>query len=296
MRPLLSPLRYPGSKRSLVRHIEELIEVNSLEPDIFIEMFAGGATVSLQLLDKGIVGQIGLIEKDPLVAAFWSVIFSETDVEWLIEQVQNIEVSLDKWRLYKSWVPEDRRERALACLYLNRTSFSGILAPTAGPIGGYTQSSEYTIDCRFPRETLVQRIRRANALRDRVAFVWQIDWSDGLKRICEMQHNEEIPQNALFYFDPPFFNKADKLYTHYFMDADHTNLRDTIVTFAQNWVLSYDYSEKLDELYSHSPQIHIDTLYSAAQNGGQRVAREVILTNLPRTPESMRFLSRTVDS
>lgn len=275
--------------------MEELIKVNSLKPDIFVEVFAGGATVSLQLLDKGVVEQIGLVEKDPLVSAFWSVIFSEKDVEWLIDQVRTIEVSLEKWRLYKSSIPEDQKERALACLFLNRTSFSGILAPTAGPIGGYTQSSEYRIDCRFPRETLIERIRRANALRDRVAFVWQIDWSDGLKRICEMQNDEEISRNALFYFDPPFFKKADKLYTHYFMDADHANLRNAIVGLAQNWVLSYDYSEKLDELYSDSPQIHIETLYSAAQNGGQRVAREVILTNLPVTPESMRLLSRSVD-
>ena len=102
-----------------------------------------------------------------------------------------------------------------------------------------------------------------------------------------MQNEGKISRNALFYFDPPFFKKADKLYTHYFMDADHVNLRDAIVCLAQNWVLSYDYSDKLDELYSDSPQIHIEMLYSAAQNGGQRVAREVILTNLPKMPESM---------
>lgn len=48
---------------------------------------------------------------------------------------------------------------AFACLFLNRTSFNGTLHWRAGPIGGKEQTSKYAIDCRFPRERLVQRLR-----------------------------------------------------------------------------------------------------------------------------------------
>lgn len=294
MPTITSPLRYPGSKRRLAKYIDEMIHANNLQPDLFVEVFAGGASVSLQLLANKTVQQIGLIEKDPLVAAFWKVVFSKNDVNWLISQIEEIEITLEKWQAFKNTVPDDQRMRALACLYLNRTSFSGILAPSSGPLGGYEQQSDYPIDCRFPRETLIKRIQQANALRDKVAFVWQVDWAAGLKRIAQKQQVGKLPLDALFYFDPPFFAKAEKLYSYYFTNGDHTKLRDAIVSLNQNWVLSYDYCDRVEELYTDNAPTHIEMLYSAAQNGGQREAKEVILTNLDQLPLNKK-LWRTAD-
>src|ERR1700730_5477532 len=48
-RPVLSPLRYPGGKRRLVPYVASAIRANGLEPDVFVEPFAGGASVSLGL-------------------------------------------------------------------------------------------------------------------------------------------------------------------------------------------------------------------------------------------------------
>lgn len=286
---LISPLRYPGSKRRLANYIDEMIHANNLQPDLFVEVFAGGASVSLQLLDNEAVQQVGLIEKDPLVAAFWKVVFSKDDVNWLIDQIEELEVTLERWQELKNTVPEGERRRALACLYLNRTSFSGILAPSSGPLGGYEQKSDYPIDCRFPKETLIGRIQQANALREKVAFVWQVDWSIGLKRIAQKQKDNKLPLNTLFYFDPPFFNKAEKLYTYYFTNGDHIKLRDAIINLDQNWVLSYDYCGQVEELYANNAPTHIELLYSAAQNGGQRAAKEVILTNLSVLPANKKL-------
>lgn len=284
MATITSPLRYPGSKRRLAKYIDEMIRANGLQPDLFVEMFAGGASISLQLLENETVQQVGLIEKDPLVAAFWKVVFSQSDADWLIAQIKEIEVTLERWQELKNTIPQGQRERALACLYLNRTSFSGILAPSSGPLGGYEQKSNYPIHCRFPRETLIKRIQQANALCEKVAYVWQVDWAEGLQRIAQKQAAGQLPQNALFYFDPPFFHKAEKLYNHYFTNGDHTKLRDAIVNLQHNWILSYDYCDQVEELYTENPLTHIEMLYSAAQNGGQRKAKEVILTNLPVLP------------
>lgn len=289
MSSIISPLRYPGSKRRLAKYIGEMLEANALEPELFVECFAGGASVSLQLLNDGRVQQIGLIEKDPLVASFWQVVFSEDDVEWLIAQIREIEITVEKWREFKGSVPDDQRMRALVCLFLNRTSFSGILAPSAGPLGGPAQASTYHIDCRFPRETLVARIEQAHALRDKVAFVWQVDWADGLQRIACEQKEEKLPLDVLFYFDPPFFNKAERLYTFYFANGDHTRLRDTIVSLTQHWILSYDYCPQVEELYEDNDATHIEMLYSAAQNNGQYEAKEVLLTNLPILPRNRKL-------
>src|SRR5690348_5041293 len=82
---ILSPLRYPGSKRRLAGYIQKTLQLNNLHPSLFVEPFAGGASVALQLLNNNMVDTIGLIDRDPLVAAFWEAVFFDT--EWLLEQI-----------------------------------------------------------------------------------------------------------------------------------------------------------------------------------------------------------------
>lgn len=271
---ILSPLRYPGSKRRLAGYIKKMLQLNCLRPSLFVEPFAGGASVALQLLNDDVVDTIGLIDLDPLIAAFWETVFFDSD--WLLQQIETIEITLDQWYRFKQSIPQDTRERALACLFLNRTSFSGILAPGAGPLGGRAQNSSYPIDCRFPRKTLIKRVQQATALKDRVAFVWNISWHDGIERV---QH---LSQNVLYYFDPPFFEKANQLYTYYFKENDHRCLRDSILALELPWILSYDVSDQVNTLYGSDRQgsAHVELLYSTAGRGGNRVVQEVIITNL----------------
>ena len=54
----------------------------------------------------------------------------------------------------------------MKCLFLNRTTFSGILGGHAGPIGGRSQSSDHTIDCRFNKDALAERILNVKRLHD----------------------------------------------------------------------------------------------------------------------------------
>lgn len=286
---ILSPLRYPGAKRRLAGYIRRSLEINSLKPELFIEPFAGGASVSIQLLNDGMVEQIGIADKDPLISAFWKTAFFDSD--WLIEQVESMPITLDRWKELKHETQIDRRSRAIACLFLNRTSFSGILAPSAGPIGGYAQSSPYSIECRFPRTTLVRRIKQLQCLADRVAFVWGLSWPATLSRVARMQEMNTLPLNALYYFDPPFFNKADRLYTHYFTERDHLRLRDVVTSLTAPWILSYDSPDDVKRLYGGitSTSTQVNMLYSSSKNGGSRQASEVIVSNLPLLPPETRL-------
>lgn len=290
---IISPLRYPGSKKRLASYIGEVIKANQLQKIHLVEPFAGGASVSLQLLNDGIVDRVSLIEKDALVASFWQLVFSEVedDIDWLIEQVESIPVTLEKWIYFKQSPNLSQREKALACLFLNRTSFSGILAPTAGPIGGKKQESAYKIDCRFPRQTLVNRIKKAALLRPKVNVVLNDDWQKGIKALLQTRVEEA---NWLFYFDPPFFHKAQNLYTHYFTTEDHLQLRDFVTSKLQeNWILSYDYCQEVLDLYGQADQAHVELLYSANGTGGMRVAKEAILTNLPKLVDENRLWRTT---
>src|SRR5947209_4392370 len=132
-----SPLRYPGAKSGLTAVIADLIANAAAElgtPELFVEPFAGGASTALRLAGAGIVRRVLLADADPLVARFWQV--AAADTEWLIDRMWNEPVTLEQWDHWKAWQPSHLQDRDIAvkCLFLNRTTFSGILHGRAGPI------------------------------------------------------------------------------------------------------------------------------------------------------------------
>lgn len=288
---ILSPLRYPGGKRRLAGYIAATIRLNGLRPKLFVEPFAGGASVALQLLNDGLVESIALGEKDPLLAGFWKTVF--TDHEWLIEKLRDTEPTLINWDRFKNGQHRTDRQRALACIFLNRTSFSGIIAPGAGPLGGRKQQSAYPIGCRYAVELITRRITQAAQLANRVLFVNHGDWRHTVRRVKTRRYQ---PNEVLYYFDPPFYYKANDLYRFFFDDANHRRLHDALGTLGQPWLLSYDAAKPIIEMYRQNgigPK-RVELLYSAANSGELTEMQELIVTSLQRLPRASR-LWRTAD-
>lgn len=292
----LSPLRYPGSKRRLASYVSQALELNERQPQLYIEPFVGGASVGLQLLFDGIVEQVILIDLDPLIANFWKAVFFDT--EWLIDQIETIEISIEKWHAYKALSPKNAREYAQACLFLNRTNFSGILRSEVGPLGGREQKSKYKIDCRFPRETLIGRVERIAEHKEKIKGVWMCSWFDGIQKIRDMQSLGQLPtEDVFYYFDPPFFEKASELYRYYFENGDHMKLRDFLLTLDDHWILSYDSSDQLNLLYGDAIQNKtngtkkhdVELIYSTGIMLGRKPTKEVIISNLKLLPSETRF-------
>ena len=284
---IVSPLRYPGSKRRLVGYLAEALRLSDLRPDLLIEPFAGGASVSLQLLTSGAVHRAALGEKDRLVADFWRTVFADPD--YLCREVRRWTPSVADWERLRSLSPRTARTRARKCLFLNRTSFSGVLADTAGPIGGKAQASAYGIGCRFPKGRLQRRIRQAAALAPRVPLVHHGDWHDAVETALSLVD----PRNAFVYLDPPFYRKADRLYRHHFDDAEHARLADGVASLAERGVpflLSYDDADEVAALYLDrglTPS-RVELVYSAKGEGGPAPAAELVVSNLPKLPGATR--------
>lgn len=285
-RTVHSPLRYPGGKRRLVPYLAAALELNDLTPDLFVEPLAGGASVALELAHAGAVKQIGLADSDPWIASFWHTVF--WDCDWLVEQVESAKVTLKMWQALKDDPPVGRRERAWACLFLNRTSFNGALHDRAGPIGGKAGMSDYPLDCRFPRPRLVKRLRACEKLATdgRVAFVKQAPALEVVQdaRVLAAKNDDSL----FFYLDPPFWAKSQWLYRHSFTEADHKSLAAQLRLMSEPWLLSYDPAPEIGELYaSHNARMEtIELRYTASQ---RTAGKELVISTLKRLPSDTRL-------
>jgi DNA adenine methylase len=283
---LMSPLRYPGAKRRLLPVIIELLDANFAgDKPVFVEPFAGGASVALGLLDADRVASVVLGELDPLLSAFWRVAIS--DAEWLVDKVTRADVTVAEWmRLHTNPGTSDR-DLAWACLFLNRTSYSGILHQQAGPIGGRSQRSAYTIDCRFPRASLKLRLERIA----RWADAKRISVIDGDYREALAQAGTNMSTKGprtVVYLDPPFYDKAKKLYRRAFTSSDHTELAKELKALKLPWVLSYDHAQFIVDLYGeHGGRRLVEMTYVAST--GRSATRELIVTNLTNIPDDNRL-------
>ncbi len=269
-----SPLRYPGSKQKFSHAFMQILNKNEVKPELFIEPFAGGASLSLFLLQNNIVNKIGLIEQDPLVASFWKTVFFDSD--WLIKEIKKIDVTIEKWNYFKKYKPRTTRTKALKCLYLNRTNFSGILK--AGPIGGQQQKSEYKIDCRFNKKKLAYQIELLSTYKERVSFIEEGDYLDVLRKQLV-----NFDKNTFIYFDPPYVNKAKGLYNFYFNDRNHIELRNFIKSLKYNWLLSYDYAPSIEDLYRDTSIFNkglFDITYTTTSRSVRPIKKEFLASNL----------------
>lgn len=282
-----SLLRYPGSKSRLADYIADSFSINNISPKLFVEPFCGGASVSISLLEAGIVESIGLADTDPLIASFWKVVFSD-DAKRLCDKIESVEISLDRWKKIKSSNPKTPLNLAFKCLFLNRTSFSGILHPKAGPLGGWSQAKR-NLGCRFQKEKLIKRILELSQLKERVKFVLCGDYKQIYKFVQREIHHEFSHDGIFWYFDPPFFHKANQLYGYYFEKKDHKNFKQWLFKITDQWILSYDDVIEVRRLYkNHKGHAQIvEMIYSASKAGGASViGREVVLSNLPSLPSS----------
>lgn len=274
-----SPLRYPGSKRKIYNYLERVLAHNNSSPQVLVEPFVGGGSIFLNFLSRHEESTAVIADKDELIYSFWKTLFIEPN--YLINFIKKARVNLetfDQYRYISSHPAEfSRRKLAEACLFLNRTSFSGILNDSAGPIGGRKQRSVYKIDCRFGRENLVRKIKSISTFKNRV-LVLPYNWEKTLKYIAEKMKYKK--RDLLFYFDPPFYRKAGQLYRYHFDTASHRKLCDELTRLKYSaWILSYDRAKEIQNLYSAFPKINISMPYSI-NSPSKRLEKELIITPL----------------
>lgn len=262
-----SPLRYPGGKVKLYPFMEQLIRQNTVDPPIYVEPFAGGAGLALELLFNGNVERIMINDLDPAIYSFWYSITNEETFYLFINRVNEVDININEWKIQKDiYMHQDihnKLELGFATFFLNRCNRSGILK--AGPIGGQKQNGNYRIDCRFNKDRLIPLLRKIYDNRNRID-VTDLNAEEFIEYI-DMNYD-----NLFIYLDPPYVDKGYQLYKNSFTKEDHVSLSKKIKKLKNKWFVTYDNTDLIKELYSDCKTEIFNIQYSA---GSKRVENEI---------------------
>lgn len=70
----------------------------------------------------------------------------------------------------------------------------------------------------------------------------------------------------MVYCDPPYFNKAERLYLNIYKPADHRRIAEVIQKKLKRlWIVSYDYAEEIKTAYSGRNSFQYELQYSAGR-------------------------------
>lgn len=278
----LSPLRYPGGKTRFVPHFVKWLGDERF-PRV-VEPFCGGASVSLGLLKHNMVDTAVISDADPLIAAFWCV--ATTRTEEFIELMREEPVSVTRWTYWKNKHEQGLSPmgRAMKTLYLNRTSFSGLIR-FGSVLGGVNQDQvlaeggtvKYPVGCRFNKEALTASITRIGKWHDEGRLTaYRRDYSSALKLVSP---------DDLVYLDPPYVEKADQLYGMSFGESEHRDLAAWLYDHQPPTIISYDDLPLIRELYGDMTVLEPTWSYGM---GKSKKSRELLIHNLKGRPDDFR--------
>jgi DNA adenine methylase len=252
-------LRYPGGKAPFASYIANVMKTNGVLGGHYMEPYAGGAGVALELLLHGHASHIHINDADPAVYSFWISVTQYSGE--LLDLLESTPITMEEWFKWRS-VLRDRGavsviEKGFATLFMNRTNRSGIL--NAGVIGGKNQDGDYKLDARFKKDVIAARIRDIAKRADDIT-VYCADSLELLNRCSEF-----LPKKSLIYLDPPYYLKGKGLYRNFYEHDDHVAIAKAIQNkaFKWPWIVSYDNAEEICAMYQLSQSLSYGLNYTA---------------------------------
>lgn len=256
---LYTPLRYPGGKAKFAPFIAKTMTTNGLIGGHYLEPYAGGAAVALELLFHNVVSHIHINDYDPAIYDFWISITQSPEA--VLKLLHDTPITMEQWHYWREVlrgnILVDQTMRGFATLFMNRTNRSGILK--AGVIGGLQQSGSYKLDARFKKDVLAKRIEKIATVSNNISVYNE----DALTLLTNS--SKFLPKNSLIYLDPPYYVKGQGLYRNFYDHQDHKDIAALLQTsaFDRHWVVSYDNVEQIREMYQLSRHFTYGLNYTA---------------------------------
>ncbi len=254
-----SPLRYPGGKSRAVKTLYRYIPSGT---KTLCSPFFGGGSLEIFCAQNNI--QVSGYDYFQPLVDFW---------QWLLKDPQKLADAVEKFRplkskevfydLQKNHVnAKDSFERAVEFYVLNRTSFSG--STLSGGMSRIPQDIKAGI-----KEDLNPRFTESSVDRIR-------NFKMGNLSVKFLDFKKSIPKhpNDLLYLDPPYLVE-NKLYGEkgdLHKGFDHDGLAK-ILKKRGNWILSYNNSEEIQEMYKGFQFVYPEWAYGMKNIGKRNVEK-----------------------
>jgi len=262
-----SPLRYPGGKSKAIKFIAPLIP----KFDEFREPFVGGGSVFVYLKQKYPNKKFWINDIYENLYHFW--IQAQQNPDELIQQIQywrdtfKVGKELHKY-LLKNIDRFDSLRKAAAFFVFNRITFSGTTES-----GGFSNAALHK---RFTQSS----IERVKAL----SYILQ---NTKITNLDYQQVIEAKGENVFIFLDPPYYSatksalygKNGKLHR----DFDHERLAEVLKKTKHKWLITYDDSEYIRNLFSFANIKEWSLTYgmrNVGENNNQK-GYELFISNYP---------------
>ena len=204
----------------------------------YCEPFMGGGSVGLWVAEHYPKVRLFINDKDNLVSAFWRVVAAgQPDISNLISRLY-VKPTVSMWDDVKASTPITDVDMAFKLVFLNRTSFNGMVYHSS-PIGGREQKGKiggkgvWTIDCQYNPTRLASLIQRYSSLLCGRTGVGCED------AVSFMRPRDNMPT----FIDPPYFPEVgvNNLYGVQMSAENHKALADQM-KLMRKWLMTYDFS------------------------------------------------------
>ncbi|MBP6367540.1 MAG: DNA adenine methylase [Nitrosomonas sp.] len=248
-----TPLRYPGDKARLADFFKMVFRHNALLDGHYVEPYAGGAGIALNLLTQGYVSCIHLNDLSPAVFAFWHSVINQP--EELCRAIHDVKITKEEWLKQEAILntPADHSllEVGFSNFFLNRTNRPGVLWKNA--FREIKQNELWAVDPRFNKNELIRRIEWIAMFRPRIRL-YNLDAEEFIKSVLPT-----LPSKTLVYLDPPYYVKGWWPYEGDYSHDDHANIAKLVKEqIDQYWMVSYDNVPEAIEMYKGYPSIVYD--------------------------------------
>ena len=232
----------------------------------FHEPFVGGGAGATEVAKRYKRMSIHVRDLEPGVAEVWRRVASG-----------RVEPIVDRLREYRPTVASFRRamdarggtavERAARGIFLSKTSFSGL---GVSPIGGWRQTGDWKIDCKWNPDGIAEALRSSAMLfRGRLVAA----------RDSGVEYIGGLSSTNVAYVDPPYVTAGSSCYAEAMSDVDHARLAEDLRGAACDWTLSYDECPLVRGLYRWARVEEVDHRYSMApKKKTWRASKELIIT------------------
>lgn len=247
--------------------VAQLMEANELRDIAYLEPYAGGAAMALTLLFDEYVSTVHINDLSRPVFAFWKSALDETEA--LCRRIEETPVTLEEWRkqrqVYLCVEEAELLDLGFAAFFLNRTNRSGVISGRM--IGGREQAGRWKLDARYNKEELTRRIRKIGRYRTRISV------SNQDAEVFIDEKSASVSIDALFFIDPPYIDRGERLYLNEYDLDDHKRITRQIGNLGQHWIVTYDYDAAVaNRLFPGHTRLSFSLPYSAQQRRRGREA------------------------